>query len=42
MQGIRFDPKPSQDGEKRQKKKEKIEEKNLCSERDLKILHLTR
>ena len=31
MQGVRFDPKPSQDGEK----EEKSEEKKLWSERDL-------
>ena len=34
MQGVRFDPKPSQDGEN-DKKKKKGEKKNLCSERDL-------
>ena len=34
MQGVRFDSKPSQDGEK-DKKRRKKEKKNLCSERDL-------
>ena len=33
MQGVRFDPKPSQDGEK--DKKEEKKKKKLCSERDL-------
>ena len=33
MQGFRFDPKPSQDGEK--DKKEEKREKKLCSVRDL-------
>ena len=28
MQGVRFDPKPSQDGEKDKKKKKKSEKKN--------------
>ena len=35
MQGFRFDPKASQDGEKDKKKKKKREKKKLCSERDL-------
>ena len=35
MQGVRFDSKPSQDGEKDKKKEEKKEKKKLCSERDL-------
>ena len=34
MQGVRFDSKPSQDGEKDKKKKKK-EKKKLCSEPDL-------
>ena len=35
MQGVRFDQKPSQDGEKDKKKEEKKRKKKLCSERDL-------
>ena len=33
MQGVRFDSKPSQDGEK--DKKEEKKRKKMCSERDL-------
>ena len=37
MQGVRFEPKPSKDGEKdkKEEKKRKKEKKKLCSERDL-------
>ena len=34
VQGARFDPKPSQVGEKDKKRKKKVKQK-LCSERDL-------
>ena len=48
MQGGRFDPKPSQDGEKDKKKKKKSEKKNVVgagfalTTLRLQILHLTR
>ena len=35
MQGVRFDSKPSQDGEKDKKEEKKEKKKKLCSERDL-------
>ena len=35
MQGVRFDSKPSQDGEKDKKRRKKKERKKLCSVRDL-------
>ena len=35
MQVVRFDPKPSQDGEKDKKKEEKSEKKFFGSEQDL-------
>ena len=48
MQGVRFDPKPSQDGEKDKKKKKKREKKIFFGAGfepttfRLQILHLTR
>ena len=48
MQGVRFDSKPSQDGEKDKKKKKKREKKNVLragfepTTLRLQILHLTR
>ena len=49
MQGVRFDPKPSQDGEKDKKKEKKSEKKKFVVRAGfepltlrLQILHLTR
>ena len=48
MQGVRFDPKPSQNGEKDKKKKKKSEKKIVVAAGfelttvGLQILHLTR
>ena len=48
MQGVRFDPKPSQDGEKDKKKKKRVKKKFVVgagfepTTLRLQILHLTR